>query len=360
MVMIAATVIELAIGQNPIFFDSDCFQNISEYEITILVFNIFACIVPLICMCCKKYIIFTNIMICISGLFFLKSVWTFKIFTEYFSNQISINSDCHLSNTFYNQLGIINIEIFLSVVNIILVFAMVFFLVCTKVYITRRGYLGRSCVTENKTRYGEIKTDTFVNNSYSDNVAVVRTSDMDRILCFVISSGMMLVGTHHVMCYVNNNVSEYTSFYNDTVSDLETYALFSTVVNYMCGSLLLILMCNTKNICIEKIPGAVCIFYLMCMIVGVVLNHTLKNMFDVYENKSDINSAYNIYSVAQFDAVVVFIILSVPFAFANFSPIYIIDTESNRDTDNILTAELLDEYGDDNSVMEQAIIIENN
>jgi hypothetical protein len=94
------------------------------------------------------------------------------------------------------------------------------------------------------------------------------------------------------------------------------------------------------------------------MIVGVVLNHTLKNMFDVYENKSDINSAYNIYSVAQFDAVVVFIILSVPFAFANFSPIYIIDTESNRDTDNILTAELLDEYGDDNSVMEQAIIIE--
>ena len=338
-----ATVLEFVIGQNPTFLASDCYQALSNYITSISIFNVVACILPLISMCCTKYILFTNAMICICGLFFFRSVWTFGIFTKYFNTEYKyINRECYTSNIFYDQLGVINIEMLLAVINILLIVSMIVFLLCTKIYVTQKNHLDKSYVTSHRTKYGEIKTDTYVDTEDASmyNIAVVRTSDMDRILCFVIGTCMILIGTHHALCYTYDNVLENTSFYNDTLVDLEKYALFSTAVNYMCGILLLILTANRENICAEKIPGALCVVYVMCMVCGIIVNNTIKNIFETHTNKSETNLAYDIYSVAQFDSMMAYIMIIVPLVFANFSSIYIIDMEK-KPHDNILTARLL-------------------
>jgi len=356
-----ATLLEFVIGYNSVFLESDCYQDLTNYVATILVFNILACIIPLIGLCCTQYIILTSTMIFICGLFFLKSIWTFEAFIKYFNTGYKyVNRECHMSNIFYNQVGVVNIDMLLAIINILSMISMIFFLTCTKVYITKKYNLEKSYVTNNKTKFGEIKTDTFVEKSSCLNIPVVRTSDMDRILCFIIGTGMILIGTRHIICYTANNASSDASFYNNTVDSLETYALFSIAVHYMCGFLLLVLMFNRENICAEKIPGVICVFYTICMICGVSGNNTLINVFETYENKSEINLAYDIYSVAQFDTIAVFMMVIVPFAFVNYSSIYIIDTNSKSSNNNILTAELLNDCCSDVDVIEEAVIIENN
>lgn len=325
--ILMATFIEFVINQNQSLTASDCASDIYQYVTMFSVFNVAFGIAPLVVWCCTHYILFNITMMCVCFIFLIKSTWAFYIFMKYFVVGGGYTTqDCTVPVMFYNQLGVINIEIVLATLNVLILTYMLYFYKCEEKYITKTHYLTGLHITNDRTINGEIKTNTYTSDFLGDNTIVVNMFDMNNVIYSITGCEMSLIGLRNLFCYLSNDALQNMSFYNETVGDLETYALFSTSLYITCGILLILLcMFNGKNK--TSVPIAVCIFtiYILCM-CGAAIKYLVPNYSDNLES-----GAYKIYSIAQFDSYAVFFMIFVPCLLLNCAEIYVIAPENTYD-----------------------------